>query len=258
MKLSDTHCHLDLYPDPFAIVAAVERAQVRTIAVTNAPSVYVRSSELTDGCTYLRTALGFHPQLAVQRRGEIELFRAHAGSAKYIGEVGLDFTTADASERQIQREIFDQILAACAAGGKLLTVHSRRAAAETVDAIGDRFRSTVILHWYSGALGVLDRAATFGFYFSVNTAMLQSKSGERVIRALPRERVLLESDGPFAQVENRAATPLDGRVVVHGLANIWRITAFEAADQINSNFIRALTTTNNSATQNNGAENRPH
>jgi TatD DNase family protein len=240
MKLSDTHCHLDLYPDPASIVADIEMHRIRTIAVTNAPSVYRRSAQITDGYPYLRTALGFHPQLAAIRRGELALFRELAPSTRYIGEVGLDFVTLDAKDRRAQQDIFRGVLDVCASGGKLLTVHSRRAAAETIAAIGDRFASEVILHWYTGDLRLIERAAAYGFFFSVNTAMARSERGRRVVAAIPRERVLFESDGPFVRLGNKAAVPSDGEEVAQGLAKLWRMDAEDVATTVDLNFRTAL------------------
>jgi TatD DNase family protein len=241
MKLSDTHCHLDLYPNPQAVAAAAERARVRTIAVTNAPSVFRRSAQLTHGCEHLRTALGLHPQLAAQRKHEVALFKQLVGETRYIGEVGLDFSTSDAADRRAQQDVFEEILATCAHRGKVLTVHSRRAADETLDALGSGAAWTVILHWFTGSQRALDRAASIGCFFSVNAGMLRSAAGARIVAALPLDRVLLESDGPFVQVDGRPATPMDGARIVEALARLWGVPAEDAASRTYANLNRALT-----------------
>jgi TatD DNase family protein len=184
--------------------------------------------------------LGFHPQLAAARKRELALFEELAPSARYVGEVGLDFSAADEADRKAQLDVFRTVLATCAAGGKVLSVHTRRATAETIDSIGDGFRSTVILHWYSGALHLIERAASYGFFFSVNAAMTESASGQRIIKALPRDRVLLESDGPFVQVDNRPATPLDGERVIRAVAHLWQMTANDVAATIARSLRAAL------------------
>jgi TatD DNase family protein len=240
MKLSDTHCHLDLYDDPARIAAETEARGIRTIAVTTTPSVFKRSAELTRDATYLRTALGFHPELAASRSRELPLFKELAPTARYIGEVGLDFTKADANEQRIQEAVFRGVLDACASGGKLLTIHSRNAVEQTIEAVGRGFRSLVILHWYTGSLRLIDVAAERGFYFSVNAAMTRSERGRRVIAALPRHRVLLESDGPFVKIGDRPATPSDGEIVVRTLAVTWGMSDEDAAAAVDRNFREAL------------------
>ena len=39
--------------------------------------------------------------------------------------------------------------------------------------------------------------------------MLQSKQGSEIIRALPSDRLLTETDGPFTKVANRSSVPRD-------------------------------------------------
>ena len=53
MRLFDTHCHLDLYPDYVSVIDQIERARVYTVSVTNAPSVAwpsLRSVPCVDDC----------------------------------------------------------------------------------------------------------------------------------------------------------------------------------------------------------------
>lgn len=67
MRLVDTHCHLDLYPDHGTVLAESERAGIYTIAVTNTPSVFRRSAMLTRNARFVRTALGLHSEHARAR-----------------------------------------------------------------------------------------------------------------------------------------------------------------------------------------------
>jgi TatD DNase family protein len=78
-----------------------------------------------------------------------------------------------------------------------------------------------IFHWYSGPLGVLDRILAAGFYLSVGPAMIQSAKGRRIIARLPRDRVLVETDGPFVSVAGRPAVPTDAGVVYGALSQEW-------------------------------------
>jgi TatD DNase family protein len=237
MSLFDTHCHIDLYPDPAGVVREIERRGVYTIAVTNTPSVYSPTAALAHGSRYVRSALGLHPQLAAERRGELPLFFEHLPDTRYVGEVGLDYVTSDRGNRTHQRRVFGEILGAChAAGDKVLTVHSRRAEADVVDAVGEGFPGTVILHWYSGSLRILDLAVSRGFYFSVNPAMAGGKRFASILSRIPPERVLLETDGPFVSVGARPAVPVDVETVVVRIAEVWAVPAEQVRDSLFSNF----------------------
>ena len=246
--LHDTHCHVDLFSNPPEIVRQAEAARVYTIAVTTTPSCFAETERLVAGSKYVRAALGLHPELAAERVHELPFFFTALPRTRYVGEVGLDYTIADESVRRAQRRILTEIIAACdAAGDKILTVHSRRAANDVVDSFDARFRGTYILHWYSGALRTLRRALTNGAYVSVNLAMLRSDRGRAIVGEVPRERVLIESDGPFvsATVSPRTAGevpagPEHAHEVARLLSSFWGDSRDAAVESLHANFRRLL------------------
>ena len=98
----------------------------------------------------------------------------------------------------------------------------------------------VVLHWFSGTASQAKLALSYGFYFSVNLAMAGSKSGSELVRWLPRDRLLTESDGPFLKKDMGASGPLDVIEVVRWLAKQWCVELAEARQQIVANFARCL------------------
>jgi TatD DNase family protein len=240
MRFVDSHCHVDLYPDYLELIEETERAGVYTIGVTNTPSVFRRCLSLTQG-KFVRAALGLHPQLVAQRHSELALMLDMLTETRYIGEIGLDFGTSDASERTLQEKVFATILDRCAAfPEKVLTVHSRRAARKVVSVIGNSYPCSVILHWFSGSQRELEDAIAAGFYFSANSAMLTSEKGRKLLARIPRERLLTESDGPFVSVNGKPDRPKNMPNVVLGLAELLEINRDEMAEIIYENFRRIL------------------
>ena len=206
--LHDTHFHLDLFERPREVMEKIEQEKVYTVAVTNVPEVFEHTHSLVKGSKYIRAALGLHPELAAQHRHQLPLFQELLSETKYVGEVGLDNYKKSTEDFHHQKQVFEKILLACGtAKGKILTVHSRRAEKEIIDMIGVGFPGKIILHWYSGLLTEVDRALSRGFYFSINYAMTQSESGKRLLLRLPKDRILLETDGPFVKIKNIPATP---------------------------------------------------
>lgn len=232
----DTHCHLDLYPDPAAVIRETEARGVLTIAVTNLPSVYAHLTAMVGDAAHIRVALGLHPELIHERVGELPLFQRLLPSTRYVGEVGLDYSTHDQVRRRVQRASLGSILRWCAeAGDKIVTVHSRRAADDVVDLFG-AFRGTFILHWYSGSARALNRAIANGAYVSANPAMMRSDRARALLRQVPQERMLTETDGPFVSIGERPAYPSDVSLAVAGLAALWHIDAQEARALVHRNF----------------------
>ena len=70
----DFHCHLDLFPNPAGLVEECERRSLYVLSVTTTPSAFLGTRELSSGSRRIRTALGLHPQLAHERKGELPLF----------------------------------------------------------------------------------------------------------------------------------------------------------------------------------------
>ena len=93
MRLIDTHCHVDLYPDYPAVLDEIERGGIYTIAVTNAPSVFRRCVEMTRATRSVRVAVGLHPELAAARERELDLLQDLLPTTRYVGEVGLDYVS---------------------------------------------------------------------------------------------------------------------------------------------------------------------
>lgn len=243
LRLYDTHYHLDLSPDPAAIVRACEARGIYTIAVTNAPSVFAATQALTANCKYVRAAIGMHPELVSSHGHELDQFFNALGQTRYVGEVGLDYVTSNSDDRARQREVLTRILERCAnVGGKIVTLHSRRAAVDVINAVGPGFPGHAILHWYSGSLRELKKAIDYGFHFSINPRMVVGESSLRLIDAMPRNRLLLETDGPFVKVSDRPADPRDAALVVEYLATKWAVTVESAADSLFENFRQLVVT----------------
>lgn len=219
----DTHFHLDLFPDPAALVAEIDEARVETIAVTNAPSVFPHTQSLARNSRFVRAAVGLHPELVATHGRELERMWPFLDETRFVGEIGLDYVIGDPANRKAQKDVFAQIIERCARyGDKILTVHSRRAASDVTSTVGDGFPGKVILHWFSGSRRELERAIGYGFYFSVGPAMVRSKNGLGLLAAMPRDRVLTETDGPFVQAGGKPAKPSDAAGVIGAISKIWR------------------------------------
>jgi TatD DNase family protein len=221
--LFDTHFHLDLVEDNATLLERIERMKIYTIAVTNLPKLFSHTEKLCEGLKYVRPALGYHPELASQYHNQMPIFREVIGRTNYIGEIGLDNLRKSPEDFANQQKIFGAVLEACAdRGGKILTIHSRRAEKQVISMIGKDFPGKVILHWYSGSIKDLELALSSGFYFSVNYNMTQSTNGCKIVDALPIERILLETDGPFTSIHDAPFTPLKTAMIIDEILRIKR------------------------------------
>ena len=238
----DLHCHLDLYPDPRAVVADAVRRGVYVLGVTTTPSAWNGIRELVADAPRVRLAVGIHPELAHTPYADLDRFSALLPETRYVGEVGLDGSPTLREHTGRQREVFEQVLSTCRdAGGKVLSIHSRRAANEVLDCLARcPGAGTPVLHWFSGTTAQLRRAIELGCWFSVGPAMAASGSGRELIRLMPRGRVLTESDGPFVEVACRPAVPTDMGCIEALIAEVWEGCSAEDVRAILLSNLRAL------------------
>ena len=222
----DFHCHLDLYSDHAAAVRDREDKQVFTLAVTTTPKAFPRNRDLCEGLDYVRAAVGLHPQLVGDRAHELSDWKEYEASTRYVGEVGLDAGRWFYPTFDRQKEIFAEILATCALrGNKILSVHSVRCAKVVLDTIEAKLpkgKGSVVLHWFTGSPSEARRAVEMGCFFSVNERMFDTERSRKLVRSLPRSRILTETDGPFAERTEAPTRPMGVDQAVDGLA-----TAFE-------------------------------
>lgn len=232
----DAHCHLDLLDDPSGALDAAPDTVV--VAVTELPSRYRLLHARFRHDRRVRVALGLHP-LRAASAGAMEegLLIRQLASCEYVGEVGLDFSPQGRDSKPAQLRVFERLLAEPSLQEKVVSVHSRGADRDVIDRLSEA-RVPAILHWYTGSPRWLDDALAAGMYFSINPSMLRTEKGRTTLSALPRDRVLTETDAPFAKTGSRPTAPHDIKRVVLALARQWDMGADDARQVVHDNFAK--------------------
>lgn len=235
----DFHCHIDLLPDPAAAIIACERERVMTLAVTTTPKAWPQNRRWTAASSYVHAAVGLHPELVGERHGEIGLLEEYIEQSRLVGEIGLDGSPQYRKSWQMQGQVFTRALKrAQQLGGRVLSIHSRRAADEVVQLLAEHTtadRVLPILHWYSGSVSAARKALDQGCYFSVNPRMLDSNMGLAVVRSLPTSRMLTETDAPFTASGDRPALPTDAATVLANLSSALGVEVGTLYDIVSTN-----------------------
>ncbi|MGN6836621.1 Qat anti-phage system TatD family nuclease QatD, partial [Neisseria sp. P0022.S010] len=200
------------------------------------PKAWYGTSSLAKDCPRIRTALGLHPQLAHERWQELDLFDALLNQTRYVGEIGLDGGKEFKTHWETQLKVFRHILRSSAkSGGKILSIHSRMSANAVLDELIQVNGNLPILHWFSGTKQQLKRAIEIGCYFSVGPAMLSSKKGYELVKLMPIEKILIETDGPFGCFKTQALLPWNANIGIAILADIWGMNTSEAENILRLN-----------------------
>ena len=240
----DFHCHIDLHPDPTALIARCERERVAVLAVTTTPRAWPQNRLWMRESSYVHAAVGLHPELVAERYAEIDLLEQCIGESRLVGEVGLDGSPQHRGSYEQQREVFARALAASQRHrGRVVTIHSRRAAEDTISLIEEHTKPAdvlCILHWFSGSLAEARRAADSGCYFSVNSAMLAHDRGRTLARNFPEDRLLTETDSPFLTLDHGAPGPLHAIRVVSELARLFDEQRGAVWERVMSNALRVF------------------
>jgi TatD DNase family protein len=239
--LTDTHCHIDAYDNPLVVLDDARVAGVHVIAVTEDPGRYRLLRTRLGRRDDIDVALGFHPLRAgAASAHDLARFFRLLPQATWIGEIGLDFSRTGIATRKQQIRVFEAILADPQVRTRPVTVHSRGAERETISRLAQA-EVPAILHWYTGPMAAVDDALAAGLWFSINPAMVRSKKAMPLLQRLPLERVLLETDGPFARSGSRSAVPSDLLGTLDHLARLWGIPTSEARKAVAQNQRRLRT-----------------
>ena len=229
----DVHCHFDMAKNPEKYISDNEKRKIITIGMTNLPSHFKMGVNHVKRYKYIRLALGLHPLRAKEHAKEYSKFRQYVDETSYIGEVGLDFSREGFSTKEIQIKSFEFVLDCIRTKKKILSLHSRRAEKETLEMLTEKGIENAIFHWYSGSLNVLRNITDSGFFLSINSAMIQSENGKKIIAEIPKELILTETDFPYIDNSNI--------VDIHMyLSNLWNIPIENVEQIIDSNLKRII------------------
>jgi TatD DNase family protein len=236
----DTHAHLDsLEDDPDAVIARAHDAGVtRIVSVGTDPTSWRATLAIAERHESVYTALGLHPHAAADEDALATLREALAHPrAVAVGETGLDYYR-DRAPRDAQRRVFGAQLELARDLGKPVVVHTRAAEEDTVTALRS-FDGTVVMHCFSSP-ALLEPALEHGWYvsFAGNVTFKNAYELRAAARAVPAERLLVETDSPYLAPQPRRGRPNEPANVIHtvaALAEAREVDAAELATQIDAN-----------------------
>ncbi len=206
--LVDSHCHLD-FPDlasrlPQVLANAGAAGIGRMVTI----STYVRRFDiyraLAEAHESVFCTVGTHPHSAAAEPDvpvdEIAALSRHPRCVA-IGEAGLDYFY-DKSPRDVQQRVFRSHIAAARETGLPLVIHARDADADMIRILEEEMKSgpyRAVLHCFSSGAALAEAGVALGFYVSFSGILTFKKSEElrRIAAALPRDRLLVETDAPY-------------------------------------------------------------
>jgi TatD DNase family protein len=259
MGLFDVHAHLthpDLAGDIEGVVARAEAAGLTTI-VSNGlnPADNAAVLELARRFPMVKPALGLYPVDAVladmlaagesypgQREAwptqvAIDWLRDHVEQAFAVGEIGLDGHWVKEPFWPAQDDAFRALVRLAMDAGKAIIIHTRKRERRTLELLDELGATRVNWHCFTGRLSLAREITRRGHYISIPANVRRSESFTRMLEALPRERLLLETDSPYLGPEkDRQNEPANVRQTAAFAAELWKTSEEAAAAQLAQNF----------------------
>lgn len=250
----DSHCHID-FPelaernaDILANMQAndVSHAMCISVNLENFPRV-LAMAEAHDN---IFASVGVHPDYEDVSEPSVAQLVELARHPKVIaiGETGLDYyrlgdkTVADLDW---QRERFRVHIRAARASGKPLIIHTRNASEDTLKIMQEEGADQIggVMHCFTESLAVAQAALTMNFYISMSgiVTFKSAKDLQAVAKAIPLDRLLIETDAPYlAPIPHRGKTnePAWVRHVGEFLADLRGEPLADLAQATTNNFIR--------------------
>jgi len=147
----------------------------------------------------LRPCAGLYPTLLEEAQAQevLAFIERHRGALAAIGEVGLDhWKVREPAELERQERIFRAFVRASIRLDLPLNVHSRSAGRRAIEVLREEGARRVLLHAFDGRASTAAPAVEAGYYFSVPPSIVRSPQKQKLVKRLPLERLLLETDSP--------------------------------------------------------------
>jgi TatD DNase family protein len=190
----------------------------------------------------LLPAVGIHPMEKTDNIDEAinfldELCQENKNIAA-IGECGLEFT--DEVDKKKQEILFRGQISLSLKYQKTLIIHSREAAEETVEILKSYKNLTGVIHCYTGGKKRIKKYLEISpdWYFGVDGNVTYEAGLEEVVKNIPKDRLVLETDTPFlTPIPHRGETnrPEYVRYIYQKVAEIWGVSFAETEEIVDNN-----------------------
>jgi TatD DNase family protein len=253
VEFVDSHCHLNLLDleawggDFRRMMDAAREAGVsHMLCIGTELETFPEVRELAETWPQVHATVGVHPLYKDSQEPDEDELVALAEHPRVvaIGETGLDYFYA-AEEAEWQRERFRVHVRAARRTGLPLVIHTRKAKDDTLKIIEEEGGGEVtgVLHCYTENRTMAERAMELGFYISISGIVTfhNASNVRKVVKKLPLERLLIETDAPWlAPVPHRGQSN-EPRFVPHvaeAIAELHGTDVAEVARVTRDNFFR--------------------
>ncbi len=248
----DSHCHIN-FPElaermPAVLAKMTENHVTHALCVSVDLPDFPQVLALAEQYPHIYASVGVHPDYEDTPEPTVEQLVALSDHPKIIaiGETGLDYFRLQ-GDLEWQRERFRVHIRTSRITRKPLIIHTRSASMDTLRIMREEGAGTDqggvggVMHCFTESLEVAEAALAMGFYISFSgiVTFKSAKELQAVARAVPLERILIETDAPYlAPVPHRGKMNEPGFVchVAEFLANLKDVPLPQVGQQTTDNF----------------------
>ncbi len=230
IPIIDTHTHLcdDVFAGDLNAVLgrAGKKGIVSIIAVSETIEDARKNIDLAKKYPIIKAAAGIYPKYADLKIDDMfQFISIHRESLLAIGEVGLDFWLAkEEKERTMQRAVFQNFIDLSRECDLPLNIHSRSAGRHAIEMLRQSEAKRVQLHAFDGKWSTAMKGVDAGYYFSIPPSIVRSRQKQKLVKSLPLENILLETDSPVLGADpEKRNEPANIYLAAHAIADIKKI-----------------------------------
>jgi TatD DNase family protein len=207
MVYSDSHVHLDSFPPIDLDIVFTQMKEQKVTLVLNVSINLATSAEaIKIAQTYdsVVAAIGIHPGEAIPLTADVKKQLENLSGQKRVvafGEIGLSYGRSTGSKEEQQQLFLYQLSLANNLHIPIDIHYSYNSHQDIIGIIKEAKGSTGIVHGFEGSMSDLNDWLELGYYISLGMPMHSMPGGpprpvltDKVIRAIPEERLLTETD----------------------------------------------------------------
>ncbi|NQZ85696.1 MAG: TatD family hydrolase [Nanoarchaeales archaeon] len=250
----DVHCHLDYDSygeDIYNIISEMKEKNIIAWTNTTCPENYQKAKlKFKDYSDTVKICAGLYPQDAEKINDKdfnnyIKLIKKEKNQIVAIGEVGLDFhNSSEQTQFDIQEKRFRQLIELAIKLDKPMLIHARKAELKVLEILEEYVTKTGFrkfdLHCFMGKKKYIKKIIELKIYCSIPAILKTTESFQILVKELPMNQILVETDSPFLHPDRKQNSPLIIPDIYKQIAQIKGYNDFEIENIIYRNFTRFI------------------
>jgi len=239
----DVHCHLtarEFAGKVDQVVREASEAGVKAIITSGLGYLdCLKALEISSRYEMVYPALGVPPYDLSDYERVMELIEKERGRIVAIGEVGLDFWKGRREDWELQRRVFEGFIDLAKSLDLPIVVHSRSAGKYALEILFSKRIERVVMHAFDGKAVYAAKAAERGFMFSIPPSVARSSQKQKLVKRLPLDSLLLESDAPvLSPIPGKPNHPKNIRVSAEWISRLKNLPLEKVVERTTENALR--------------------